>query len=336
MPKESHKHHGTTSQRSKRSWSDLSSSSSCSTFDDDFDDPQDTQCSLARKPATAGARSESQAHSHSKTKSSSTTTTTNSTTTTGSTYRIILRLAQELRTQKKLTDRRAAGNKLLSLLADPKVRTKLYREATSSRNSSSSPKEAIKALWRVVIMNALYAAESTLDGKQKVQLDELMLPYKLLRRSEEPILLAPTAEFGAASLTNASASAATIIPTAKEDRDTSTSTFELPYYHHNMSNTPTSTLVLSANDIVDLLNFCIKMLNEQPALEIAEMDLLEMMNHLCSQPQYVVRQNQNIGRGSAHITLLFTLMPPSSFPLLFFETKPGTFSCSLRNQKYIY
>ncbi len=184
--------------------------------------------------------------------------------------------------------------------------------------------------------NNLYAAESTLDGKQKVQLDELMLPYKLLRRSEEPILLAPTAEFGAASLTNASASAATIIPTAKEDRDTSTSTFELPYYHHNMSNTPTSTLVLSANDIVDLLNFCIKMLNEQPALEIAEMDLLEMMNHLCSQPQYVVRQNQNIGRGSAHITLLFTLMPPSSFPLLFFETKPGTFSCSLRNQKYIY
>jgi hypothetical protein len=77
--------------------------------------------------------------------------------------------------------------------------------------------------------NNLYAAESTLDGKQKVQLDELMLPYKLLRRSEEPILLAPTAEFGAASLSNASASAATIIPTAKEDRHTSTSTFETRY-----------------------------------------------------------------------------------------------------------
>jgi hypothetical protein len=131
-----------------------------------------------------------------------------------------------------------------------------------------------------------------------------MLPYKLLRRSEEPILLTPTAEFGAASSTNASASAATTIPTAKEDRDTSTSTLELPYHHHNISNTPTSTVVLSANDIVDLLNFCIKMLNEPPALEIAEIDLLEMMNHLCSQPQYVVRLIQNRGKRSANIPKL--------------------------------
>lgn len=284
MPKDS-------GQRSKHSWSDLSSSSSCSSLKDDFDDLQDTQCSSIRRPVTAEARSDSHAQSRSKTKASNSTTTVKSTTE-GTTYRIILRLAQDLRTQKKLTDRRAAGNKLLSLLADAKVRTKLYREATlsSSRNSSSSPKEAIKALWRVVIMNALYAAESTLDGKQKVQLDELMLPYKLLRRSEEPILLTPTTEAVAAFATNASTSSATTaIPTAKEDRDTSTSTFEPPFHLHNMSNTPTSTVVLSANDIVDLLNFCIKMLNEQPALDVAEMDLLEMMNHLCSQPQYVVR-----------------------------------------------
>lgn len=294
MPKDSYNDRGTAGQRSKRSWSDLSlsSSSSCSTLKDDFDDLQDTQCSSTRRTATAEARSESHAQSRSKTKASSTTTTINRTTE-GTTYRIILRLAQELRTQKKLTDRRAAGNKLLSLLADAKVRTKLYREATlsSGRNSSSSPKEAIKALWRVVIMNALYAAESALDGKQKVQLDELMLPYKLLRRSEEPILLTPTTtEAAAAFATNASTSlAATTIPAAKEDRDTSTSTFEPSCHLHNVSNTPTSTVVLSANDIVDLLNFCIKMLNKQPALDVAEMDLLEMMNHLCSQPQYVVR-----------------------------------------------
>ena len=103
----------------------------------------------------------------------------------GTTYWVIFRLVQQLRTEKKLTDRRHAGKELLFMLADAKVRTKLHREAKSA-NSRSSIKEAIPSLWKVVIRNALYAAEASVESssatrkKQRVlQPDEIMLPLKL-------------------------------------------------------------------------------------------------------------------------------------------------------------
>jgi hypothetical protein len=71
------------------------------------------------------------------------------------------------------------------MLADAKVRTKLHREAKSA-SSRSSTKEAISSLWKVVIRNALYAAEVSVESssatrkKQRVlQPDEIMLPLKL-------------------------------------------------------------------------------------------------------------------------------------------------------------
>jgi hypothetical protein len=283
--------HGFKTTTNKRTWSDVSNSSN-SSFNDDFYDPPDhdtTTFSSSRRATASSTQTKSSSAATTKTKPNRSSSSGNSTITAGSTYRVILRLAQELRTQKKLTDRRAAGTKLLSMLADAKVRAKLYREAqTSSSRTHSSPKEAIQALWKVVIMNALYAAETSLDGKQRVQLDELMLPYKLLRRSEETTATTTTTAEGSTTATT------TTTTTGKEGDETIPSTSEGSHnYHPNLMLSSSYTAgVLSGNEILDLFNFCMKLLNEEQALEIAQMDSLEMLNHLCSQPQYVVSYNK--------------------------------------------
>ena len=195
----------------------------------------------------------------------------------GSTYRVILRLAQQLRTEKKLTDRRHAGKELLSMLADAKVRSKLHREAKSANSQSSSTKEAISSLWKVVIRNALYAAETSVESssastkkQQRVlQPDEIMLPFKLLRRSEDTRL--------------------------EED----------------ISHMLMSPDLLSGKEVLDLLNFCLNMLNDDQALQLLELDLLEMLSHLCSRPEYVVRTSffSNIIKISAEILLISLFVP---------------------------
>jgi len=46
--------------------------------------------------------------------------------------------------------------------------------------------------------------------------------------------------------------------------------------------------VFSRKDVLALLNYCLNMLNHDPAKEAAETDLLEMLSFLCSNADYVV------------------------------------------------
>lgn len=86
-------------------------------------------------------------------------------------YADISQLTNQLRNETKITARRKAGRDLVKYLTDPRVQSKIEKEARSSR-------KAIVAMWNNIISSALCAATK---GKTKKSAEDLMLPFRLLR-----------------------------------------------------------------------------------------------------------------------------------------------------------
>ncbi len=95
-----------------------------------------------------------------------------------------------------------------------------------------------------------------------------------------------------------------------------------------MSSSSYTAGILSGNEILDLLNFCMKLLNEGQALEIAQMDSLEMLNHLCSQPQYVVSYNKKHPTYIVIVAFVYQKIIYTYLLFVFPSIHPGIFSSS--------
>jgi hypothetical protein len=168
-----------------------------------------------------------------------------------STYDKIKALANQLRGESKVQQRRKIGQELVHLLTKKEVRRKLAQESTPSRASSDDPSLnankciAMAQLWTMTISATMGAVHKIRSGKSKAKLTEadILMPHKILIACDEP-----DETFDEGSL---------------------------------------AILKLPKKAIRSILVYCLNMLADEEAIEICEAELLEMLKHLCSRHEYV-------------------------------------------------
>jgi hypothetical protein len=169
-----------------------------------------------------------------------------------STYQSIRSLAKRLLEEKNVTQRRLAAKELENLLANPAIRRKLASEVTPPAHKRGresihvAQRNALAQVWRYIIQNAVLSSQkSVANAKSKLTVDDVTLPWKMLRLCSK----------------------------VEED-------FGSP---PNLRGTAT----LSRNETKLLTQYCLDLLDNDAALEVAEVVMLEMLEHMCSRREFV-------------------------------------------------
>jgi hypothetical protein len=169
-----------------------------------------------------------------------------------STYQRIRSLAKQLVEETAVAKRRSLGVDLENLLADPGIRRRLASEVTPPAHKRGrvsihvAQRNALAAVWRFVIQNAVLASRKSLANKKtKASKADVMLPWKMLHLCSK----------------------------VEED-------FGSP---PNLRGTAT----LSRNETKLLTQYCLDMLDNEEALRLAEVVMLEMLVHICSRREFV-------------------------------------------------
>ena len=169
------------------------------------------------------------------------------------TYDRIRRLADQLRQETKLKERRSLGEQLLQLLSKDDIRKKLAIEAMPERarpddySLAAQRCHALAQLWTLVIHGAISVAQTTGTGKGKGKrtLADVTLPKRLLMCCDKP------------------------------DEAFDNDGLEIPK--------------LSKKTVRNILNYCLNMLADESVLEMdeCEKELLDMLNLICQNEKYV-------------------------------------------------
>jgi len=163
-------------------------------------------------------------------------------------YTEISRLSTQLRNDK-VRNRRQAGTELIQKLSDTKFTSKLQNEASTIQDKRKT-RNAINTLWRILIHNALYAANLVLKSTRKTKLskEDIELPFRLLQLCDGSI--------------------------QHHLNDPQT------FIHGRGSR-------MSGKEVQELLSYCFDLLTNEKVLEIADMMALRMLAYLVSSPHYV-------------------------------------------------
>jgi hypothetical protein len=86
-------------------------------------------------------------------------------------------------TSKAVTERRAAGKKLMDMLSKPEVRQRLASEAPGS---VARREYALKKMWRVVVKSMTLHTLSIANGKKKWNKDDIPVFYNIIMSCDEP------------------------------------------------------------------------------------------------------------------------------------------------------
>lgn len=88
-----------------------------------------------------------------------------------------------------ITRMRAAGDQLMQLLGDEKVRSRLALEATpddlepGEQSVKAIQRRALAQIWRLVVTSAITSVEKIVESGKKLTDNDIFLPHKLLRLS---------------------------------------------------------------------------------------------------------------------------------------------------------
>jgi hypothetical protein len=163
-------------------------------------------------------------------------------------YDEIITLLKDLR-GGKITQQRAAGTKLQTLLSKPEIRRKLAAQVQipeTQRGKASivlRRQAALSELWRLVIQHAISAAYNIMDGKSKIIEADVVLPFKL-------ILLCDIVE------------------------DSS------PRQTHNPKLDSDTTRMVH--------KYCLEILRNESIVRFFEHSILQMLVYICSRREYVI------------------------------------------------
>lgn len=166
-----------------------------------------------------------------------------------STYREIRSLVMALEQSSKVQERRLVAEKLQQKLALAEVRAKLAWEASSGNDIASRVKrrKALSELWRYIIKAAVLSMQKMVSNKIRIREIDIVMPFKLIRCCD--------------------------LPYEAEDDVPGI----LPY----------RPSLLSRSETKLVFNYCYDMLQDNTALELAELQLLENLAYLCSRKEYV-------------------------------------------------
>jgi hypothetical protein len=200
-------------------------------------------------------------------------------------YNRITQTSKSLRKASKITTRRKAAEELIKQLADSNLRNKLKKESArvaarsgssfddgSNNNNSSttSSTNALRKVYRIILNDAYHAAKKTIESNVRLKLEDIILPLKILRAidSESDAMLS----------------------SIKKDQNhgwmyvPEPFTFESFHRYHNTNSTLT---YLSSKEIKNLLKYCLDGLHDEDQCSIAEQELLNLLQKLCSRSDYV-------------------------------------------------
>ena len=189
-------------------------------------------------------------------------------------YTEISRLATQLRSEK-VRSRRQAGEELLRKLSDSKFACRLTEEAIAS-GSRHNGRKALCAIWRILITNALHAADEVLSENKRAKptKEDIELPFRLLKLCDGSI---------------------------NEHNDVTV-----------LINGRGSKM--SSREIQSLLSYCLDMLTHEKAIEIAEFEILGMFAYLLSSPHYVAHFRPKTDINDCLVEIEKRILSPSTLP----------------------
>lgn len=149
----------------------------------------------------------------------------------------------------KITQQRAAGEKLQTMLSKPEIRRKLAAQVSipeSQRRTSSiifRRRAALSEFWRLVIQCSITAVYGIIDGKSKISESDVILPFKLLLSCDA----------------------------VDDSLETSRQ------YAPKLDNETTRMV----------LKYCLEILGIESIVRLCEQSVLQMLGYLCSRREYV-------------------------------------------------
>jgi hypothetical protein len=225
-------------------------------------------------------------------------------------YSKISKATKDLREASKITQRRECAETLKHLLSDTNLRSKLVHEATTvaheqnyNRNSgrnggrggitigrngsgsgkSSSPHAVLVKIYSNAVKAAMHATKLTLDSSIKCKNEDIILPFKIFTSVDKE--------------SNAALSA---IQKERQGQGRGNGTNRCwwlandgacePFTFDNFEryrNTNKNLTYIQSKEIKELLKFCLDGLEDEGICALAEKDLLNMLQILCSRADYV-------------------------------------------------
>ena len=192
-------------------------------------------------------------------------------------YQIISKATKDLRDALKITDRRNAAAKLTKLLSERNLRSRLAEEAVTAacEQEKSSPEYILRKIYSNAIKAALHAANQTLRSKTSKKNEDIVLPFKIFSIVDK----------------DSEAAIASMKKECEEKFDECEPfTFE-SFDRYRGTNCHLS--LVSQKELKELLKYCLDNLDDDEACEHAEADLLNMLQKLCSRPDYVAYFHPN-------------------------------------------
>jgi len=187
------------------------------------------------------------------------------------TYQAISQATEDLRKAPKILDRRNAAAELKKLLTERHVRVSLAEEAVNAAREQKgpSPEYILRKAYSNAIKSALHAASLTLRSKTSKKNEDVALPFKIFSIVDKD-------------------SDATIALLKKEfeEKIDECEPFTFESFDRYRGTNANLTLV-SAKELKELLKFCLDCLEDEEVCELAEADLVNMLQKLCSRPDYV-------------------------------------------------
>lgn len=187
------------------------------------------------------------------------------------TYQAISKATEDLRKATKILDRRNAAAELKKLLSERHLRLRLAEEAVNAAREQKgpSPEYILSKAYSNAIKSALHAANQTLRSKTSKKNEDVALPFKIFsivdKDSEETIALQKK---------------------ELQEKLDGCEPFSFESFDRYRGTNANLTLV-STKELRELLKFCLDCLEDEDACELAEADLVNMLQKLCSRPDYV-------------------------------------------------
>jgi hypothetical protein len=186
-------------------------------------------------------------------------------------YQKISNATKDLRNATKITDRRKAADGLKKLLSDRNIRSKLAQDAIAAAREQKKTSEhsILQKIYSNAIRAGLHAANSSLSSRISKKNEDVMLPFKIFS----------LVDMDSDAVINAKKK-----NSASRFYECEPFTFESFDRYRGTNDTLT---YISSKDLCDLLAFCLKCLEDDDTRHLAEVDLLNALQKLCSRPDYV-------------------------------------------------
>ncbi len=187
-------------------------------------------------------------------------------------YGKLSQATKDLSNASKITARRECAAALKQLLSDSNLRNKLSKEASvAARDQNKSHHVVLSKIYSNAIKAAIHAAQVTLNSSTTTTKNEdVVLPFKIFSLVEKD-----------------SEAALASVKRKRQNGFDECEPFTFEHFERNRGTNQNLTLV-QPKEIRELLKYCLDcLLENEDVYDLAEADLLNMLQKLCSRPDYV-------------------------------------------------